>query len=236
MQKTIILGGVGTRSNYSEALIKSSLQHGYTVLAIARSPNGKEDLLKVFENEQQVSFTWLDLRDEAALNAAIDAAEQSLGPIAAYIHNSAIPILKPFLETDITDYRASWETTVETAITASLSIIPRFQKHNKGTLIFAGATASIKGNSGSAPFATSKFALRALSQSLAREFGPQGIHVAHMIIDGIIEGERAQDQFGLPTDTCINSVDLAETTLSLIEQPPSCWTQELDLRPFREKF
>lgn len=236
MTKTIIIGGVGTHSNYSKALIEASVQHGYAVLALARSKHGKEELVQHFAGKSHVVFKWLNLTDEAALDDALFYAEQNLGPVTAYIHNATKLVLKPFLETEASDFQETWQACVESAITASRTVLPRLQRSGCGSLIFLGATASVRGSSGAAPFATAKFALRALSQSLAREFGPEGIHVAHMIIDGIISGDRAQNKFGLKHSDCIESVELAKATLSLLQQNPSCWTQELDLRPFCERF
>lgn len=236
MRQTIIIGGVGTQSGLSEALIDQALEHGYAVLATARSKEGKEALVGKYRSNDDVAFSWLDLKDQAALGDAVSCAEQNLGPIAAYIHNAAKLILKPFTDTTLDDYRACWQTSVETAITASHTIMPRLEKAGNGTMIFLGATASQKGNAGSAPFAASKFALRGFAQSLAREFGPKGIHVAHLTIDGVIKGNRAQSQFGLTEETCIDPAALAKTILSVIQQEPSCWTHELDIRPHTEKF
>ncbi|HAU06409.1 MAG TPA: hypothetical protein DCS49_01295, partial [Gammaproteobacteria bacterium] len=102
--------------------------------------------------------------------------------------------------------------------------------------ILTGATASLKANANSSPFAIAKFGLRALSQSLAREFGPQGIHISHLIIDGIITGERAQQQFNIHPSSCIKADSLAAVYLDLMRQDPSCWSQEIDVRPATETF
>jgi len=106
-----------------------------------------------------------------------------------------------------------------------------------GTIIFTGATASLRGSAGFANLAMPKFGLRALAQSMAREFGPRGIHVAHTIIDGQIAGERPgrrPEERG--ADTLLAPAAIAEAYLHVHEQPRSAWTQELDLRPFGEKF
>ena len=104
-----------------------------------------------------------------------------------------------------------------------------------GEIIFIGATASMKGNAGFSAFASAKFALRGLAQSLAREFAPQGVHVAHLVIDGVMWGERAKN-WGMTMEQCIKPKAVAETVLHLVQQDNSAWTFELDLRPDVENF
>jgi NAD(P)-dependent dehydrogenase (short-subunit alcohol dehydrogenase family) len=105
-----------------------------------------------------------------------------------------------------------------------------------GTVVFSGATASLRGGPRFAAFASSKFALRGLAQSLAREYGPQGIHVAHVIIDGLIWGPAARDQHKAQKAGCLSPDAIAETIMSLIAQPRQAWTHEIDLRPATETF
>ena len=111
------------------------------------------------------------------------------------------------------------------------------QQHHPPTLIFTGATASIKSNALMSSFSTGKYALRALSQSLAKEFGPKGVHVAHAVVDGVIDVERTKEWMleGGP-DAKISPAAIAEQYWHLHTQPKSCFTQEIDIRPFCEKF
>ena len=231
-----IIGGIGTHSEFSAALIQSLLSHHYTVICIARSPKGKENLCDQFNDKPEVEFLWGNLADSTFVQNTIVEIENQHGAIQAYIHNATQLMLKPFLKATLDDFEQSWQTTVKTAITVSQTLLPYFQVRQKGTLLFSGATASIKGNAGSAPFAIAKFALRALSQSLAREFGPQGIHVAHIITDGVIIGQRAQETFKLSKNQCIEADSLARLYLNLMHQDRSCWTQEIDVRPYLESF
>lgn len=118
----------------------------------------------------------------------------------------------------------------------SQQAIPLLLPHG-GTLIFTGATASLKGSAKFAAFAPPKFALRALAQSLAREFHPQGVHVAHVVVDGIIQTPRVIKMWGEgEPDTRMDPDAMAASYVALAEQHKSSWTQELDLRPFSEKF
>jgi NAD(P)-dependent dehydrogenase (short-subunit alcohol dehydrogenase family) len=111
------------------------------------------------------------------------------------------------------------------------------QKQRKGTLILTGATASTRGSAGFGPFASAKFALRGLAQSLAREFQPQGIHVVHPILDGIIWSGLSRQRFpNIKQENCLLPEDLAKTYWGLAHQAPSTWTHELDIRPQSESF
>ena len=107
----------------------------------------------------------------------------------------------------------------------------------QGTVIFSGATAGLRGGANFSAFASAKFALRGLAQALAREFGPKGVHVAHVVIDGLIEGPQTdlRVRTGAKRDGW-NSKSVAQAYLDLAAQNPSAWTQEMDLRPFAEKF
>lgn len=240
-KQVAIIGGIGTASKFSEALLKELVAEDYHVVGIARSSNEKAELVSEFQNAQHSNgqnseIVIGDLNDSQFIKSAIDRLEKEIGPIAVYIHNPAQLVLKSFLECTIEEFESSWAAMVKTAVTVCKTLIPHMVKQKSGTIIFTGATASLKGNAKSAPFSSAKFALRSLSQSLAREFGPSGIHIAHVIIDGIIEGKRAQGQFNLPLEKCINSTALAAQYVNLIKQDISCWTQELDLRPHSEVF
>ena len=116
------------------------------------------------------------------------------------------------------------------------SVIPNMLAAGKGTIIFTGATAALKGNPRFAAFASAKFALRGLAQSLAREFGSEGIHVIHSVLDGIIWGPQAQARFNVKRENCLDADAIAKSYIQLINQPRSAWTHEFDMRPFNEKF
>jgi NAD(P)-dependent dehydrogenase (short-subunit alcohol dehydrogenase family) len=109
-------------------------------------------------------------------------------------------------------------------------------RQQRGTITFTGATTSVRGGARFGAFAASKFALRGLAQSLAREYGPKGIHVTHVIIDGIIDTARIQVMMGTDPGRRLRADAIAETYIQLVAQERSAWTQELDLRPHVEPF
>ncbi len=182
-----------------------------------------------------------DARNEALMVALFDRVEAEIGPIEVAVFN--IGANSPMAIVDETErrYRKIWELCALggffTAREAARRMIPR----GRGTILFTGATASVRGGAGFAAFAGGKHALRALAQSCARELGPQGIHVAHVVIDGAIDTEFIRSQFperyALKAEAGILDPEaIAATYVMLHQQPRSAWTHELDLRPWAEKF
>ncbi len=157
--------------------------------------------------------------------------------IAAYNVDSNIP--SPLLETDAETFTLLWQQNCLGAFLFGKEAVKAMQ--DKGTLFFTGATASLRAKPPFTAFAAAKAGLRALAQGMAREFSPQGIHVVHTVIDGVIDGERAKKQFpdyvkAKGKDGLLQLDAIAETYWAVHKQHPSAWTQELDLRPFKEPF
>ena len=115
-------------------------------------------------------------------------------------------------------------------------VMPGMVARGSGTIIFTGATASVKGGAGFSAFASAKFALRGFAQALAREFGPKGVHVAHVVVDGLIEEQQTVARFGESTAARLDASAIAEAYLYLARQYRSAWSHEIDLRPFSERF
>jgi short-subunit dehydrogenase len=159
--------------------------------------------------------------------------------IAAYNVDSNIP--SPLLETETETFINLWQQNCLGAFLFAKEVIVNMKPHQQGTLFFTGATASLRAKPPFTAFASAKAALRALAQGLAREFSPEGIHVVHAIIDGVINGDRAEQQFSeyyksKGEDGLLKLEAIAETYWSIHCQHPSAWTHELDLRPFKEPF
>lgn len=159
--------------------------------------------------------------------------------IAVYNVDSNIP--SPLLETDIQTFTTLWQQNCLGAFLFGKEAIRVMQARHRGTLFFTGATASLRAKPPFTAFATAKAGLRALAQGMAREFSPQGIHVVHTIIDGVIDGDRAKKQFpdyikAKGEDGLLQLDAIAQTYWAIHQQHPSAWTHELDLRPFKEPF
>ncbi|MGZ8165558.1 MAG: SDR family NAD(P)-dependent oxidoreductase [Methylobacter sp.] len=159
--------------------------------------------------------------------------------IAAYNVDSNIP--SPLLETDTETFTTLWRQNCLSAFFFGKEAVKAMKDKQKGTVFFTGATASLRAKPPFTAFASAKAGLRALAQGMAREFSPQGIHVVHTIIDGVIDGERARIQFpdyvkSKGKDGLLQLDAIAETYWAIHQQHPSAWTHELDLRPFKEPF
>jgi NAD(P)-dependent dehydrogenase (short-subunit alcohol dehydrogenase family) len=149
----------------------------------------------------------------------------------------------PILDTTERVFRKVWEMACYSGFLAGREAARRMLPRGRGTIIFTGATASLRGGSGFAAFASAKFGLRAVAQSMARELGPKNIHVAHLVIDSGVDTawvrERRRERLGQDSfepDELVNPSSIAETYWQLHLQPRDAWTHEMDLRPYGEKW
>jgi hypothetical protein len=186
----------------------------------------------------------LDARDEANVQEVFATIERELGPLEVVVFNVGANVSFPITETTSRLFRKVWEMACLagflTGREAARAMLPR----RRGSIFFTGATASMRGGKGYAAFASAKFGLRALAQSMARELGPENIHVAHLVIDAGVDTafvrERIQaagrDPSALPADSLMNPASIGEAYWMLHQQPRDAWTFELDLRPYRESW
>ncbi|MBC6402103.1 MAG: SDR family oxidoreductase [Hyphomonadaceae bacterium] len=182
-----------------------------------------------------------DARDEDAMAELVAEIEAGIGPVEVAVFNIGANVNFGIAETTPRVYRKVWEMAAFAGFLMVHNVAPHMIRRKCGTIIFTGATASIRGNPGYAAFAGAKHALRALAQACARELGPKNIHVAHTIIDGMIDGtfirENVPDVDGMrKADGILSPDDIAANYVYLHKQPPNAWTFELDLRPWREKW
>jgi NAD(P)-dependent dehydrogenase (short-subunit alcohol dehydrogenase family) len=182
------------------------------------------------------SFHQVDLSDSGETAPVIADLIAAYGPPKIVVHNTAELVISPFLKTTLNDYQRSWTSMVQTLIVLAQSVMQPMVRGGGGTLIVSGATASLRGGAQFSAFASAKFALRGLTQSLAREFQPAGVHITHVILDGIIDTARSRDWHSLDPAKMMKPEDIAEVYWQLAQQPRSTWTQELDLRPSTEGF
>lgn len=216
----------GAGAGLGQGLLARFQSEGMTAVGLGRTRPG----------ETVGAFHELDLTDAAATAAMIGELIAQYGPPKIVIHNTAELVIAPFADTTLDDYRRIWASTVETLVILGQSILQPMVDAGGGTLIVSGATASLRGGARFSAFASAKFALRGLTQSLAREFQPANIHVAHVILDGIIDTPRSRDLHSLDPAKMMKTEDIAEAYWRLATQPPSTWTHELDLRPASESF
>ncbi len=230
---TAIVAGIGT--GLGDALSRRLAEAGYRVAGLARGVNPGKTLLESLGPGRFLPLR-CDVTNAAQVDAAVTAVEARFGPASVYVHNAARLHMQPFAETDPGEFQSLWRTVCLGAVHGAQRVLPAMLEAKHGVLLFIGATASVKAGANFAAFGAAKFALRGLAQSLARELGPQGIHAAHLIIDGVMWGDRARDEFNMTEAQCLNPQAVALSCLHLLQQERSAWTHELDIRPDVESF
>lgn len=178
-----------------------------------------------------------DAGDEDSVRAAFARIHAELGPTDVLLYNAGAFEPGGLLALSAQQVERVWRISCLGGFLAAQAVVPGMLERGGGTVIFSGATASLRGSAGFAAVAIGKVGLRALAQSLAREFGPRGIHVAHVVIDGQIDSPRVRAR--LPDrepKTFLDPAAIAETYWSLYAQDASAWSHEVDLRPFVERF
>lgn len=222
--KLILVAGAGT--GLGDALLDRFAAGGYHAVGLARTersaPSGH-------------MIQSVDLADPEAVQATVSRLIAEYGAPATVIHNTAHLVRGPFQETAPDSFKATWSNMVLSAVALAQAVLPAMQKDG-GAFLVSGATASLRGGSGFSAFASAKFALRGLTQSLAREYQTDGIHIAHVILDGIIDSAKSRDLHDLDPARMMKPDHLADAYWALAHQPKSTWTHELDLRPMSENF
>lgn len=233
--KAAIVTGVGP--GLGAALCRNLAAAGYAVAGVARGNQVEEGLrAEISADGGTYRHICADVADPASLSTAIAHVEQEQGAASVFIHNASQLVIAPFAELTPERFTQAWQVACLGAMVGAQAVIPGMLSQGGGTIIFTGATASVRGGARFAAFASAKFALRALAQSLAREFGPHGIHVAHVLLDGLIWSERTRQRSNPAQEKCMAPDAIAQQYLNLIAQDRSTWTHELDLRPFGESF
>lgn len=240
--KAALVLGVGPISGLGSALAQRFATAGLPVFIAGRSPSKLALVAEAITGQGGAATPVIaDATIEAdvvRLLATVAEAGFEL-EIAAYNVDSNIPA--PLLDTDLETFTKLWQQNSLGAFLFGREVIKHMLPRQRGTLIFTGATASLRAKPPFTAFAAAKAGVRALAQGMAREFGPHGIHVVHAIIDGVIDGERARSQFAKFVEAkgqegLVQASAIAETYWQLHRQHPSAWTHEIDLRPFKEAF
>ncbi len=222
---------VGAGSGLSASLARAFAKAGMSVALAARSAAKLDEFVKA--TGAKAFNCDAAKRDEVEkLFAGLDAAKLTPDVV---IYNASYRTRGPLVELDPVEVAKAIEITAFGAFLVAQAAVKRMLPRKQGAILFTGASASVKGYAQSAPFAMGKFALRGLAQSMARELHPQGIHVAHFVIDGGIRSARRPTDPDKP-DALLDPDAIATSYLDVLNQPRSAWTQELELRPWVEKF
>ncbi|MGJ8564373.1 MAG: SDR family oxidoreductase [Alphaproteobacteria bacterium] len=235
---------IGAGDDTGAALAKAFAREGLHVVVVRRPRHlDKLELLAKSIRDEGLKATAkaCDARDEDAVGDLINDIESSIGPISVSIFNIGANVNFSIADTSPRVYRKVWEMAAYAGFLMAHFVSPHMKRRGQGTLIFTGATASLRGNPGYAAFSGAKHALRALAQSCARELGSHNIHVSHVIIDGVIDGKIVQSMApNVDTlreqDKILNPDHIAQNYVRLHKQPRDSWTFELDLRPYSETW
>lgn len=241
-QASAVVLGVGPPRGLGAAIARRFAREGYHVTIVGRSEDKLQaslsDLRAVGAAAEAVVG---DVTDEALVQRVVAQADRPDAPLQAALFNAGGNWPASFLDMDAAFLEQMWRTNTLAGFFFAKAAIKAMLPRQAGTLIFTGASASLRGKARFGGFAQAKAALRALAQSAAREFGPQGIHVAHVIVDGAIDGDRINTFLpGLKAERgehgLLDPDAIADNYWHLHQQARSAWTHELDLRPWVEPW
>lgn len=235
---------IGAGDDTGAAIARAFAKEGLTACIVrrARHADALEALAQSIRDDGDAAVACpADARDEDEMVALFDRVEAEIGPIEVAVFNIGANVQFGIKETTARVYRKVWEMAAFAGFLMGREAAIRMEPRGRGTIIFTGATASVRGGPVYSAFAGAKHALRALAQSMARELGPRNIHVAHTIIDGMIDSNFIRgmlpdvDQRRID-DGILNPEHIAQNYVMLHNQPRTAWTHELDLRPWTEKW
>jgi NAD(P)-dependent dehydrogenase (short-subunit alcohol dehydrogenase family) len=219
----------GMAEGLGASIARAFAADGYDVIGLARRASSPPPAIA------GGAYTYLrcDLTDAAEVAAVVAPHAER---IAVLVHNAHALLIKPSLEITPGEFEQVWRVVCFGAMVAARAVLPAMLARGTGAIVFTGATASRRGGAKFSAFASAKFALRGLAQSLAREYGPRGVHVAHVVIDGLIDAAQTTQRFGPAASGRIAPDAVAAAYVGLVRQHRSAWTHELDLRPSSETF
>jgi len=233
---------VGAGDSTGSAIGARFAREGYVACLTRRSADKLEPALERIRAASGQAFGYgSDARKEEEVVALIEQIEQERGPIEVFVFNIGANVPSSILEETSRKYFKIWEMAAFSAFLTAREVARRMVARGRGTILFTGATAGLRGSANFAAFAGAKHALRALAQSMARELGPKNIHVGHIVIDGAIDTEFIRSNFPeryalKEQDGILNPEHIAENYWYLHTQPRDAWTFELDLRPYMERW
>jgi NAD(P)-dependent dehydrogenase (short-subunit alcohol dehydrogenase family) len=235
---------IGAGDDTGAAIARAFAREGMTVCLVrrARHADALEALAQSIRDSGGDAVAMpADARDEDEMIALMDRIETEVGPLEVAVFNIGANVRFGIKETTARVYRKVWEMACFAGFVMGREAANRMEPRGRGTIIFTGATASMRGGVGYSAFAGAKHALRALAQSMARELGPKNIHVVHTLIDGAIDSSFIREN--VPNvdemrerDALLNPDHIAQTYVMLHTQPRTAWTHELDMRPWTEKW
>ena len=235
---------IGVGDGLGSALARAFAAEGHTV-CMTRRARHLEDLqalaASIRDGGGRAHAYGVDARSEAEMEKLFAEIERDVGPLEVVVFNIGANVRFGIRETTTRVFHKVWEMACFAGFLAGREAARVMVPRGRGVILFTGATASVRGRDGFAAFAAAKHGLRAVAQSMARELGPEGIHVAHVVIDGAVDGvfirsNRDDVEAMLARDAILKPEDIAQSFVALSQQPRSAWTHELDLRPWSEPW
>jgi len=234
-----IVFGVGASAGLGGALCRRFAREGFGVLAAGRTQAKLDAVVaEITSAGGRASSILCDVTSESDVRKSFEAAGAAPSVV---VYNAGNAAIRPLLEMDVSFFEDVWRVGCLGGFLVGREAARRMVPAGGGALLFTGATASVRARPPFTAFASAKAALRALAHGLAREFGPQGLHVAHVIVDGMIEGDQLLSRFPgakerAGEDGMLHPDAIADAYFALSAQRRSAWTLELDLRPYKESF
>ena len=231
-KKVCLITGVGPGTGAS--LARRFAQGGYQIAMLARD----KERLRELESEIQESKGFVcDVSDEIAVTNVVNSVVSEIGQPEILIHNAVGAVFGNFMEIDPADLNANFQTNVMGLCYLSRLLAPAMIAAGKGAIIASGNTSALRGKANFAGFAPTKAAQRIFAESLARQLGPKGIHVAYVLIDAVIDLKWTREWLpDKPDEYFIQPDDIAETTYQVAHQPRSAWSFNVEVRPFGENW
>ncbi|MFV3331337.1 SDR family oxidoreductase [Pseudomonas sp. NY15437] len=239
-KKVVLVIGAGDATG--GAIARRFAREGYVACVTRRSADKLQPLVEQIRAEGGEAHGFAsDARKEEAVIELVETIERDIGPIEAFVFNIGANVPCSILEETARKYFKIWEMACFSGFLTGREVAKRMVTRQRGTILFTGATAGLRGASGFAAFAGAKHGIRALAQSMARELGPMGLHVAHVVVDGAIDTEFIRDTFPeryalKDQDGILDPEHIADSYWYLHSQPRDAWTFELDLRPWIERW
>jgi NAD(P)-dependent dehydrogenase (short-subunit alcohol dehydrogenase family) len=235
---------IGAGDDTGGAIARAFAREGYVACVVrrARHIDKLHELVRSIEAEGHEARAFgVDARVEDEMVALVETIESEVGPIGVAVFNIGANVRFSITETTAQVYRKVWEMAAFAGFLTGREVAKRMVPRGEGTIIFTGATASLRGGVNYSAFAGAKFALRALAQSMARELGPENIHVAHVVIDGAIDSSFIREMMPdvdakREAQAILAPDEIARNYVMLHKQQRSAWTHELDLRPWQENW
>lgn len=226
---------IGIGPGNGAAIARRFAAEGYATALVARSPDLIEDLARQLGPPARAYRC--DAADPAALESTFAAIEADLGTVDVLVYNAGSGVWGTVEEVAPEAFESAWRVNALGAFVAAKRVVPAMKEKGRGAIVFIGATASRRGGPKSAAFSSAKGAQRLLAESMARHLWPTGIHVALVVIDGVVDLPRTRERMPeKPDEFFVKPDDVASTVLDIVRQPRSAWSFEVEARPFGEKW